>query len=76
MRRLEALQQLVDLTENRPVVATCAATSRELASIADRDNHLYLLDSMGLAGSVTTGLAMAVEDSLSAAEKARGPHQS
>ncbi|MEB3367741.1 thiamine pyrophosphate-dependent enzyme [Saccharopolyspora mangrovi] len=63
MRRLEALHQLVDLTENRPVVVTCAATSRELASIADRDNHLYLLDSMGLAGSVTTGLAMAVEDS-------------
>ncbi|WP_406689458.1 thiamine pyrophosphate-dependent enzyme [Saccharopolyspora sp. ID03-671] len=63
MRRLEALQHLVELTENRPVVVTCAATSRELASIADRDNHLYLLDSMGLAGSVTTGLAMAVEDS-------------
>ncbi|RRO18297.1 phosphonopyruvate decarboxylase [Saccharopolyspora rhizosphaerae] len=63
MRRLEALQHLADLTEGRPVVVTCAATSRELASIADRDNHLYLLDSMGLAGSVTTGLAMAVADS-------------
>lgn len=63
MRRLEALRQLVELTEGRPVVVTCAATSRELASLADRDNHLYLLDSMGLAGSVTTGLAMAVEDS-------------
>ncbi|MBQ0924566.1 thiamine pyrophosphate-dependent enzyme [Saccharopolyspora endophytica] len=63
MRRIEALRQLVELTEERPLVVTCAATSRELASVADRDNHLYLLDSMGLAGSVTTGLAMAVEDS-------------
>ncbi|MDI2027599.1 thiamine pyrophosphate-dependent enzyme [Saccharopolyspora sp. TS4A08] len=73
MRRLEALQHLVELTENRPVVVTCAATSRELASIADRDNHLYLLDSMGLAGSVTTGLAMAVEEVLMKTSPPHGP---
>lgn len=63
MRRLEALRLLSELTEGRPVVVTCAATSRELASVADRDNHFFLLDSMGLAGSVATGLAMAVERS-------------
>lgn len=59
MRRIEALQHLVEMTENDPLVVTCAATSRELASVADRDNHLYLLDSMGLVGSVATGLAIA-----------------
>ncbi|MGO1410495.1 MAG: thiamine pyrophosphate-dependent enzyme [Microbacterium sp.] len=63
MRRLEALRHLVELTDDLPVVVTCAATSRELASIEDRDSYLYLLDSMGLVGSVATGLAIGVKDS-------------
>jgi len=58
MKRIEALQILADLTDQHPVVITCAATSRELASVKDSDNHLYLLDSMGLVGSVATGLAL------------------
>ncbi|WP_020674186.1 thiamine pyrophosphate-dependent enzyme [Amycolatopsis nigrescens] len=60
MQRIEALEVLAEATEGLPVVATCASTSRELAAVADRPNHLYLLDSMGLAGSVATGLALAV----------------
>lgn len=63
MKRIDALEVLVASTPDAPVVATCAATSRELASVADRDNHLYLLDAMGLAISVGTGLALAVERS-------------
>lgn len=63
MRRIAALRHLVELTDDLPVVVTCAATSRELASIEDRDNYLYLLDSMGLVGSVATGLAMGVRGS-------------
>lgn len=59
MKRIEALNVLVEETETQPVVATCAATSRELASIEDRPNNLYLLDAMGLAISVATGLALA-----------------
>ncbi|WP_067830274.1 thiamine pyrophosphate-dependent enzyme [Actinomadura kijaniata] len=62
MRRVEALEILADATADLPVVVTCAATSRELAAVADRPNHLYLLDAMGLAGSVATGLALAVAD--------------
>lgn len=58
MKRIDALQILADLTDQHPVVVTCAATSRELASVKDSDNHLYLLDSMGLVGSVATGLAL------------------
>lgn len=63
MKRIEALKSVVEHTREYPVIATCAATSRELSSVEDRDNHLYLLDSMGLAISVGTGLAMALEDS-------------
>ncbi len=62
MERIEALETLVRHTPDMPVVATCAATSRELAHVKDRENNLYLLDAMGLAISVGTGLAMALED--------------
>lgn len=63
MKRIEALQILADLADQHPVVVTCAATSRELASVKDSDNHLYLLDSMGLVGSVATGLALDLPES-------------
>ncbi|WP_158891737.1 thiamine pyrophosphate-dependent enzyme [Amycolatopsis anabasis] len=62
MKRIEALEILAAGTEAYPVVVTCAASSRELAAVADRPNHLYLLDSMGLAGSVATGIALALAD--------------
>jgi thiamine pyrophosphate-dependent acetolactate synthase large subunit-like protein len=61
MQRIEALTALADLTGRHPVVVTCAATSRELASVRDSDNHLYLLDAMGLAGSVAIGLALSLD---------------
>lgn len=63
MKRIEALQVISELAAALPVVATCAATSRELAAVADNPNHLYLLDAMGLTTSVGTGLALAVEGS-------------
>ncbi len=62
MKRIEALEAIRPAIEAVPVVVTCAATTRELASIADRPNYLYLLDSMGLAISVATGLALALDD--------------
>ena len=61
MRRIEALEALLPWTTDVPVVVTCAATTRELAGIADRPNHFYLLDSMGLAVSVATGLAVGLQ---------------
>mgnify|MGYP000253165183 CR=1 FL=1 len=60
MRRIDALDALARLTDRHPVVVTCAATSRELAAVKDSDNHLYLLDAMGLVGSVATGLALSL----------------
>ncbi|WP_285241562.1 thiamine pyrophosphate-dependent enzyme [Pseudarthrobacter sp. MEB009] len=62
MKRIEALQAIVETTAEVPVIATCAATSRELASVEDRPNHLYLLDAMGLAISVGTGIAQAIKN--------------
>lgn len=59
VKRIDALGVITELGADLPVVATCAATSRELAAVADRPNHLYLLDSMGLTTSVGTGLALA-----------------
>lgn len=63
MTRLAALRVINESTPDMPVVVTCAATSRELASIENRDNHFSVLDSMGLVGSIATGLALAVQDS-------------
>ncbi|WP_235934494.1 thiamine pyrophosphate-dependent enzyme [Paramicrobacterium chengjingii] len=64
MRRIEALDILAPRLTDHPVVVTCAATSRELAYVQDSDNHMYLLDSMGLAGSVAAGLALALDDQM------------
>lgn len=63
MKRIDALRVVADGAPDLPIVVTCAATSRELAAVADCDNHLYLLDSMGLASSVGTGMALALEES-------------
>ncbi|MFI9509604.1 thiamine pyrophosphate-dependent enzyme [Nocardia sp. NPDC052566] len=62
MKRIDALRIIADHTAELPVVVTCAASSRELAAVADRPNHLYLLDAMGLAGSVATGVALGIAD--------------
>lgn len=62
MKRIDALRIINELTPDLPVVLTCAATSREMASVEDRDNHFPVLDSMGLVGSIATGLSWAVQD--------------
>ncbi|MFG1795214.1 thiamine pyrophosphate-dependent enzyme [Nocardia sp. NPDC049149] len=62
VQRIEALRIVAEQTAELPVVVTCAASSRELAAVADRPNHLYLLDAMGLAGSVATGVALGIAD--------------
>lgn len=60
MKRIEALRALAPRLADNPVVVTCAATSRELAHVQNTDNQFYLLDSMGLVGSVAAGLALAL----------------
>ena len=44
------------------IVATTGYTGRELYSIDDRPNHLYMVGSMGCASSLGLGLALARPD--------------
>ncbi|MDQ4059246.1 MAG: thiamine pyrophosphate-dependent enzyme [Actinomycetota bacterium] len=68
MKRIEALAIIDEVFSGDPVVVTCGATSRELASVRTADNHLYLLDSMGLSASVGLGLAICTERPVAAIE--------
>lgn len=62
--RSEALAQIVESTSETDsvVIATTGFTGRELYAHADRDNHLYMVGSMGCASSLGLGLAMARPD--------------
>ncbi len=61
MKRIEALAVIEEVFEGLPLVVTCGASARELASLVRRDSHLPLLDSMGLAGPVGLGVALATD---------------
>jgi len=52
---LEAL--LADLPPDAAVIATTGKCGRELFTLADRPQHLYLVGSMGCAGAVGLGVA-------------------
>ncbi|MDQ0219497.1 hypothetical protein ELQ35_17170 [Peribacillus cavernae] len=62
MSRLDALKVLFKYTENIPVISSCGNTSREWASLGRRDNHLYMVDTMGLTPSVAIGVSLALEN--------------
>ena len=68
MKRLEALAVIDEVFSEDPLVVTCGATSRELASVRRANNHLYLLDSMGLSASVGLGFAISTERPVAAIE--------
>ena len=46
--RIEALRLISQQFPNDPVVFTCGATSREMAAVERRDNHLLVVEAMGL----------------------------
>ena len=62
--RAEALELIINHTPstNTVVITTTGYTGRELFSICDRDNHLYMVGSMGCASSLGLGLACARPD--------------
>jgi phosphonopyruvate decarboxylase len=62
--RNTVLKDLVNCTdvENTVLVASTGFNGRELYSIEDRPNHLYMVGSMGCASSLGLGLAMARPD--------------
>ena len=62
MTRLDALRLIAAEHPDDPLVVTLGATARELAAVARGDNHLYVLDSMGLPPAIGLGLALGLED--------------
>lgn len=58
--RSEALERILDLLRgDEAVIATTGKTGRELFTIADRPNHLYVVGGMGTASGIGTGVALA-----------------
>ena len=62
LTRIDALKTISGEFSNDPVVFACGATSREMAHADRRQNHLYVVDSMGLVSSIVLGLALSLED--------------
>ena len=62
VQRIDALRLISQGFPNDPVVFTCGATSREIASLERRQNHLCVVDSMGLVSSITLGLGLGLEE--------------
>ncbi len=62
MRRLDALQAVYPLLEDRIVVTIMGAVAAELQSIGHRPNFFYLQHAMGLASSMGLGIALSKPD--------------
>lgn len=62
--RAEVLKHLVERVKNQDtvIIATTGYTGRELYSIDDRPNHLYMVGSMGCASSLGLGLSLVRPD--------------
>lgn len=64
IKRAAALRLIVEATtsDDTVLIATTGYTGRELYSISDRSNHLYMVGSMGCGSSLGLGLALARPD--------------
>ena len=59
MIRTEALQTILGaLQGNEAIIATTGKTGRELFTIADRPNHLYVVGGMGTASAIGLGVCL------------------
>lgn len=59
--RYDILERLHERFPSDPIVATTGKTGRELFTIGDRENHIYLVGSMGCASGVGLGIALAAD---------------
>src|SRR6478752_2745427 len=58
MNKIQCLQAIIDKTAEVPVVFTTGYTCRDAYTIEDRDNHFYMVGSMGMASAIGIGLAL------------------
>ncbi len=56
--RYDSLALISRAFPHDPVVLTCGATCREMAAADRRDNHYYIVDTMGIVTPVALGLAL------------------
>ena len=68
MNRYELIETLVPVLKDALVVCNIGIPSQELFSIRDRENHFYMLGSMGLCSSIGLGLALTTTKSVVALE--------
>ena len=61
VERIEALGLISQQFPDDPVIFTCGATSREMAALERRDNHLLVVEAMGLVSSIVLGLSLGLE---------------
>ena len=62
IERIKALELISGQLPDDPLVFTCGSTCREMASADRRENHLYVIDSMGLVASIVLGLSLGLEE--------------
>jgi phosphonopyruvate decarboxylase len=61
MTRTEALELILEtLSGDEAIIATTGKTGRELFTVADRPNHLYVVGGMGTASAIGFGIAHAL----------------
>ena len=58
MTRQDALRLIIAEFPREPLVVTLGQTVRELVALGQSDNHLYVLDSMGLPPAIGLGLSL------------------
>ena len=61
VKRIEALGLVANQFPDDPLVFTCGSTCREMAAADRRENHLYVVDSMGLVSPIVLGIALGLE---------------
>ncbi len=61
MNRSQAISSIINLVNNELVVSNLGDPSKELFHTRDRPENFYMLGSMGLASSISLGLALSQE---------------
>lgn len=58
MRKDEAIKHVLERFPSAYVISTCGHISRDLYNIQDRNEHFYMVGSMGIAAPVALGVAL------------------